>query len=201
MISLFWGTAHQTSYFQVQNTQIISLFVGTTHQTSYFHVPNHQLISLFWGTTHQTSYFLECLQRSLSFVKVLPKMFFCHNLHLMAPFELIPAGFCTEFRRAPFWLTPKSLDFTPKSLDLTPRSLDFAPRPLDFTTRSLDLTPRSLDFAPRFWYPKRVHVFEVVPDGLVMGGLGMGEGGWWTGSYKGFACFGQGVSHILLIMG
>ena len=31
-----------------------------------------------------------------------PKMFFGHNLHLMAPFELIPAGFCIIFRRASF---------------------------------------------------------------------------------------------------
>ena len=53
----------------------------------------------------------------------------------------------------------------------------------------------------RFWCQKRTHSFEVVPDGLVMGGLGMGQGGVWTGSYKGFACFGKGVSHILLRMG
>ena len=31
-----------------------------------------------------------------------PKMVFGHNLHLMAPFELIPAGFCIIFRRASF---------------------------------------------------------------------------------------------------
>ena len=31
-----------------------------------------------------------------------PKMFFGHNVHLMAPFELIPVGFCIIFRRASF---------------------------------------------------------------------------------------------------
>ena len=52
----------------------------------------------------------------------------------------------------------------------------------------------------RFWCQKRTHFLEVVPDGLVMGGLGMGQGGDWTGSYKGFACFGKGVAHVLLRM-
>ena len=32
-------------------------------------------------------------------------------------------------------------------------------------------------------------------------GLGMCQGGVWTGSYKGFAGFGKGVPHILLIRG
>ena len=53
----------------------------------------------------------------------------------------------------------------------------------------------------RFWCQNRTHFFEVVPDGLVLGGLGLGWGGGWMGSYKGFACFGQGVSHILLRRG
>ena len=53
----------------------------------------------------------------------------------------------------------------------------------------------------RFWCQKRTLFFEVVPDVLVMGGLGKGWGGGWMGSYKGFACFGQGVSHILLRRG
>ena len=38
-----------------------------------------------------------------------PKMVFGHNLHLMAPFELIPAGFCIIFRRASFmFLVPRA---------------------------------------------------------------------------------------------
>ena len=53
---------------------------------------------------------------------------------------------------------------------------------------------------PDFGAKKR-SIVVVVPDGLVMGGLGIGQGGVWTGSYKGFACFGKGVSHILLRRG
>ena len=34
--------------------------------------------------------------------RVAPKMVLGRNLHLVAPFELIPAGFCTIFRRASF---------------------------------------------------------------------------------------------------
>ena len=53
----------------------------------------------------------------------------------------------------------------------------------------------------RFWYPKRSLFLDVVPDGLVVGGLGIGQGGVWTGSYKGFAGSGKGLSHILLLAG
>ena len=42
---------------------------------------------------------------------------------------------------------------------------------------------------------------SVVSDGLVMGGLGMCQGGVWTGAYEGFAGFGKGGPHILLIGG
>ena len=48
---------------------------------------------------------------------------------------------------------------------------------------------------------KRDPCFRVVADGLVMGGLGMCQGVVWTCSYKGFAGFGKGAHHILLIMG
>ena len=34
-----------------------------------------------------------------------PKMFVGHNLHLVAPFELIPAVFCTILWRASFWFS------------------------------------------------------------------------------------------------
>ena len=54
---------------------------------------------------------------------------------------------------------------------------------------------------PDFGAKKRTHLGDVVPDGLVMGGLGKGQGGVGTDSYKGFACFGQGGSHIRLKMG
>ena len=43
--------------------------------------------------------------------------------------------------------------------------------------------------------------FRVVTDALVVGGLGMCQGRVWTGSYKGFAGFGKGGRHILLIGG
>ena len=59
-------------------------------------------------------------------------------------------------------------------------------------------------FLTQAWWqilvPKKDPFFEVVLDGLVVGGLGIGQGGAWTGSYKGFACFGKGGSHILLRM-
>ena len=45
---------------------------------------------------------------------------------------------------------------------------------------------------------KRHTFFRVVTDGLVMGGLGMVQGGGWTGSYKGFAGFGKGFPIIYL---
>ena len=39
------------------------------------------------------------------------KMVFGHNLHLMAPFEFLEAGFCMEFRRASFWFLCTRADF------------------------------------------------------------------------------------------
>ena len=40
-----------------------------------------------------------------------PKMVFGPNLHLMAPFELLEAGFCTEFRHASFVFSRPEADF------------------------------------------------------------------------------------------
>ena len=53
----------------------------------------------------------------------------------------------------------------------------------------------------QIWVPKKTHFLELVPDGLVVEGLGIGQGGVWAGAYKGFACLGKGVSHILLLTG
>ena len=39
------------------------------------------------------------------------KMVFGRNLHLMAPFEFLEAGFCTEFRRASFVFSCPGADF------------------------------------------------------------------------------------------
>ena len=36
---------------------------------------------------------------------------FGHNLHLMAPFEFLEAGFCTEFRSASFGFSGPGVDF------------------------------------------------------------------------------------------
>ena len=47
---------------------------------------------------------------------------------------------------------------------------------------------------------KRDPFFGVVPDGLIMGGLGMCQGGVETGSYKGFAGFGKGIPRSFLII-
>ena len=41
----------------------------------------------------------------------LPKMVFGHNLHHMAPFEILEAGFCTVFRRASFWFLVPGVKF------------------------------------------------------------------------------------------
>ena len=38
-------------------------------------------------------------------------MVFGHNLHLMAPFEILEAGFCTVFRRASFWFLVPGVKF------------------------------------------------------------------------------------------
>ena len=54
---------------------------------------------------------------------------------------------------------------------------------------------------PDFGTQKGPFFLDVVPDGLVVGGLGIGQGGLWTGSYKGFAFVCKGISHILLLMG
>ena len=43
-----------------------------------------------------------CPQHIARFWGVPSKMVFGHNLHLMAPFEILEAGFCTEFWRAYF---------------------------------------------------------------------------------------------------
>ena len=56
-------------------------------------------------------------------------------------------------------------------------------------------------FGCQIWVPKKDPFFEVVPDGLVVGGLGICQGGVWTGSYKGFACFGKGFAQSLLVTG
>ena len=54
---------------------------------------------------------------------------------------------------------------------------------------------------PDFGAKKLIRNLKVVPDGLVLAGLGMDWGGVWAGSWKGFACFGQGGAQNLFIMG
>ena len=47
-------------------------------------------------------------------------MFFGPNLHLMAPFEALEAGFCIEFRRASFVFSNPRADFGSPSRKLGP---------------------------------------------------------------------------------
>ena len=54
-------------------------------------------------------------------------MVFGHNLHLMAPFEILEAGFCTELRRASFWVLCPRVDFWTTDPFLGPPGHHFGP--------------------------------------------------------------------------
>ena len=54
-------------------------------------------------------------------------MFFGRNLHLIAPFELFPAGFCTEFQRASFVFSRPRADVWTPGQNLGPRGRHVGP--------------------------------------------------------------------------
>ena len=73
-----------------------------------------------------------------------PKMVFGNNLHHMAPFGILEAGFCMVFRPASFWF-------------LVPGTHFWTPEP-KFGSRNQNLDPGFGDLAPaglgRFWEGK-----------------------------------------------
>ena len=50
----------------------------------------------------------------------LPKIVFGHNLHHMAPFEILEAGCCTCFRRASFWFSVPWVNFVTPNPEWVP---------------------------------------------------------------------------------